>query len=157
MPISALFDYPDIDFASPMVDRAGIEAINPHRGPMVQLDGVGWWSDGRGVGFRDVKDDEFWVDGHIPGRPLMPGVLMIEAAAQLSSYVQQMCHPELQKSFLGFTRCDDCAFRGQVVPGDRLVLLAAMQKQNSRRFVSKCQGFVEDRLVFETQITGMAF
>ena len=157
VPAQALFEYPEIDFDAPIVDQAGIGEINPHRGPMVQLDGIGWWSDGKGVGFRNIKSDEFWVDGHIPGRPLLPGVLMIEAAAQLSSYVQQMSHPELQESFLGFTRCDDCAFRGQVVPGDRLIFLAAMEKQNRRRFVSKCQGFVGDALVFEAKITGMAF
>lgn len=157
MPSQALFEYPEFDFDNPMVDVEGIGRINPHRGPMVQLNGIGWWGEGRGVGFRNVEHDEFWVEGHIPGRPLLPGVLMIEAAAQLSSYVQQMCHPELQKSFLGFTRCDDCAFRGQVVPGDTLILLAKMEKQNRRRFISQCQGFVDDALVFEARVTGMAF
>ncbi|MAD78504.1 MAG: beta-hydroxyacyl-ACP dehydratase [Planctomycetaceae bacterium] len=153
-----LFDYSHVDFDAPMAGLDLIHRINPHRGHMVQLDGVAWWTEGLGVGWKDIRDDEFWVEGHIPGRPLYPGVLMVEASAQLSSFVIQIDKLEdPDRGFLGFVRSDETVFRGQVVPGDRLVILAKMISNNRRRFVSKCQGFVGDNLVVETTVTGMRF
>jgi 3-hydroxyacyl-[acyl-carrier-protein] dehydratase len=90
---------------------------------------------------------------HIPGRPLMPGVLMIEAAAQLCSIFFRMRYDV--RRFLGFTRCDQTTFRGQVLPGDTLYLLSKEMSRNPRRFVSRTQGVVDGRLVFESKITGM--
>ena len=109
----------------------------------------------QGLGVKHVRDDEFWVAGHIPGRPLMPGVLMIEAAAQLCSLLQRTAHKTRRSSFLGFTRCDDVAFRGQVVPGDTLYLLAKEISYHPRRFVSAAQAITNGQLVFEATITGM--
>ena len=152
-----LFDYDHADFDNPKGTMDIVHRVNPHRGDMVQLSGVAWWDEVRGVGWRDVKEDEFWVPGHIPGRPLMPGVLMIEAAVQLSSFVQLI--PSIddpEPRFIGFTRCDDTVFRGHVVPGDRLILLADLVKRNKRRFISDCQGFVDGKLVFEARVTGMS-
>ena len=116
-----------------------------------------WCTENEGVGWKDVRDDEFWVPGHIPGRPLLPGVLMIEAAAQLSSFVIQTYRTPEQRasSFLGFVRSDKTVFRNQVTPGDRLILLAQLESKNSRRFISLCQGFVDGNLVIETKVTGM--
>ncbi len=153
-----LFDYSHVDFEQPQCTLELVHRVNPHRGHMMQLSGVAWWNFTRGVGWRDIRDDEFWVEGHIPGRPLFPGVLMIEAAAQLSSFVQLI--PDIDDpspKFLGFTRCDDAVFRGQVVPGDRLVILTDLVKRNKRRFISRCQGFVLDQLMYEVTVTGMVF
>jgi 3-hydroxymyristoyl/3-hydroxydecanoyl-(acyl carrier protein) dehydratase len=61
------------------------------------------------------------------------------------------------QGFLGFTRCDETVFRGQVVPGDDLFILARQVERNRRRFVSRAQGVVNGKLVFETLITGMTF
>lgn len=152
-----LFDYDHIDIENPKGTIDLLHRVNPHRGDMVQLSGVAWWDDERGVGWRDVGENEFWVPGHIPGRPLLPGVLMIEAAAQLSSFVQQIpIVDQPDRRFIGFTRCDEAVFRGHVVPGDRMILLADLIKRNQRRFISRCQGFVNDQLVFEVKVTGMS-
>jgi 3-hydroxyacyl-[acyl-carrier-protein] dehydratase len=152
-----LFDYSFADFDNPLADLEGLHEINPHRGDMVQLDGVAFCEEDRAIGWKDVRDDEFWVPGHIPGRPLMPGVLMIEAAAQLSSFVIQTYRTpaERAKDFLGFVRSDKTIFRNQVIPGQRLIILARLESKNSRRFISLCQGFVDGNLVFETKVTGM--
>ena len=78
-----LFPLDGIDLSRTQHGIEEIERINPHRGHMRLLDGIIWLppEKDRGLAFKDVKADEFWVPGHIPGRPLFPGVLMAEAAA----------------------------------------------------------------------------
>ena len=153
---SLLFDISRIDLDQVMVDVAGIERLNPHRGCMRQLDGVIWHDPDVtvSVAFKDVRDDEFWVPGHIPGRPILPGVLMIEAGAQLASFMT-FCRTEGLK-FIGFICCDNAKFRGQVVPGDRLILLGKGLKLKPRRSIYAIQGLVRGSLVFEAEVTGMA-
>lgn len=150
-----LLDLAPIDFSGIAVSAEEVGRINPQCGDMRQLDHVIWMNDDASetLGVKQVRDDEFWVPGHIPGRPLMPGVLMIEAAAQLSSILYH-CKTNEQR-FVGFTRCDDVAFRGQVVPGDTLYLLAKELSFRPRRFICATQAIVNDRLVFEGRITGM--
>lgn len=152
-----LFDISKIDLTQVAVPPPGVAEVNPQRGPMRQLDHLIWIGEGarEGLGVKHVRDDEFWVPYHIPGRPLLPGVLMIEAAAQLCSFLQIMAHHREKSQFLGFTRCDNVAFRGQVLPGDTLYLLAQEVSHQRRRFVSNAQAMVNDRLVFEGTITGM--
>jgi 3-hydroxyacyl-[acyl-carrier-protein] dehydratase len=155
VPSRFLFDISQIDLRGVAVSAEEVGQIIPQCGDMRQLDHVIWMSDeaSRGMGVKHVRDDEFWVPGHIPGRPLMPGVLMIEAAAQLSSILY---HRKVeQPDFVGFTRCDEVAFRGQVVPGDALYLLAEEVTFKKRRFICRTQGVVDGKLVFEGKVTGM--
>ncbi len=105
------------------------------------------------LGYKDVTDEEFWVRGHIPDRPLMPGVVMVEASAQLLSfYVRQITEGD---SFLGFGGIEDAKFRATVVPGQRLYLLGHIHTQRSRKFTCAVQGVVEGKLVYEATIIGM--
>lgn len=156
MPVQLLFDISGIDRSKVYADADEVGRINPQCGHMRHLDHVIWTSADKSevLGVKFVRHDEFWVPGHIPGRPLFPGVLQIEAAAQLSSYLQTVKYPGL--GFLGFTRCEDTSFRGQVVPGDTMYLLAKELTSSRRRFVCLAQGVVNDRIVLETKITGMA-
>lgn len=152
-----LFDLSEIDLDAVAVSSEEVGRINPQTGDMRQLDHVIWVAEGfdAGLGVKHVRDDEFWVPGHVPGRPLLPGILMIEACAQLSSVINQLKSGETQ--FLGFTRCDDVVFRGQVLPGDTLYLMSKEISYRPRRFVCATQGVVDGKLVFEGQITGMVF
>jgi len=151
-----LFDISSIDMNEVAISAEEVGRLNPQCGAMRQLDHVIWTDAERGMalGVKRVRGDEFWVPLHIPGRPLMPGVLMIEAAAQLCSAFFQR-HRTKGGKFLGFTRCDETTFRGQVVPGDMLYLLSQEVSARPRRFVSRTQGLVNDKLVFESKITGM--
>lgn len=150
-----LFDISHIDLNQVAVSAEEVGRLNPQCGDMRQLDHMIWMNPERteAFGVKQVKPDEFWVSGHIPGRPLMPGVLMIEAGAQLCSILYKK--KTGNTAFLGFTRCEDVAFRGQVVPGDSLYLLSKEVKFGERRFVSSVQGLVHGKLVFEGRITGM--
>ena len=81
------------------------------------------------------------LPGHIPGRPLLPGVLMIEAAAQLASfYVKGVSKYD---GFIGFGGVEDCKFRQQVMPGCRLYMIAQQEHARHRRFKSRMQGLGE--------------
>ena len=150
-----LVDLTTIDLDRVVMPIEEIRRFNPHRYEMEQLTAIAHLDREAGqiVAVRDVRDDEFWVRGHIPGRPLLPGVLMIEAAAQMCSVYFKWVSEDPR--FLGFGGVDGVKFRGQVVPGDRLVLLGQALELRHRRAVFNTQGVVGDRLVFEARITGM--
>jgi 3-hydroxyacyl-[acyl-carrier-protein] dehydratase len=156
MPPKLLIDLSRVDPSRVVVDREGIYRVNPQRFEFQQLDGICLLDRAEEMlaGFRDVRGDEFWVRGHIPGRPLFPGVLMIEAAAQLVSYYV-MSGPNRQGDFLGFGGVDDVKFRGTVRPGDRFIVLGKMLESRPRRCVGATQGFVDGQMVYEGVITGM--
>lgn len=105
------------------------------------------------VGYKDVHADEFWVRGHVPGRPLLPGVVMLEALAQLTSFYIVHTMPEI--GFIGFGGVDAVKFRATVVPGQRLVLVGKGVEIRSRRAIFDTQGWVDGSLAVEARITGM--
>src|SRR3954469_21716695 len=126
MPTDRLFDISKIDFNRTVADRQGIRAVNPQRYEMEQLDGIALLDPERRliVGYKDVRADEFWCRGHMPGEPLLPGVLMCESAAQLCSYyITQYTELVGRDHFVAFGGLDDVRFRSVVRPGDRLVLV----------------------------------
>jgi len=155
VPSPPLVDLATIDLTAIAFDAAEVGRVNPQAGDMRMLDHIIWISaDGsRAVGLKQVRHDEFWIPGHIPGRPLLPGVLMIEAGAQLASFMQKNKYN--RQGFLGFTRCDETSFRGQVQPGDTLYVLGEEVESTARRFISRVQGVVANRIVFESTVTGM--
>lgn len=155
MPPKPLFDLNSIDTDTLVADKQAIYEILAHRYEFQQLDGI-YLCDPEGnriVGYRDVRDDEFWVRGHIPGRPIFPGVLMIETAAQLVSYFTGIV--DMRDRFLGFGGVDGVKFRGTVVPGQRILMLGRMVEVRRRRCSGQTQAYVDGRLVFEGKITGV--
>ena len=155
MAIEPLIDLSNIDLSNVCIPPEEIGKMNPQAGHMRQLDYVAYINDNQtiAVGVRKIHDDEFWVEGHIPERPLFPGVLMIEAAAQISSVLYHI--KAKSTHFMGFTRCNNCSFRGQVIPGETLTLISIERKFQRRRFVCDAQGFVDGKFIFEVQVTGM--
>ena len=124
MPPALLFDLSKIDLnAKPLFDKEAICEVNPQRYEMQQLDGILWYDKDKNLilGYKDVTEHEFWIRGHIPDRPLMPGVIMVECAAQLLSFfIKKIFHEE---GFVGFAGIDETKFRSVVEPGQRLYLL----------------------------------
>ena len=123
MPPPLLYDLSGIDLNRVLFDQEAIRQANPQRGDMEQLNAIVYAEPelGRIVGYKDVRDNEFWVAGHIPGRPLFPGVLMIEAGAQLASFYTRKYAG--WKGFIGaldLLETDDIG-NGLLQPGDRSV------------------------------------
>jgi 3-hydroxyacyl-[acyl-carrier-protein] dehydratase len=139
-----------------MVDQAGLRLGNPQRFEMEQLTAIVRYDRDHHliIGYKDVELDEFWVRGHLPGYPLMPGVLICEAAAQLASYFCYLLNL-VEDGFLGFGGMEDVRFRGPVRPGDRLVLVCKALRVNRRQTVFETQGFVETNMVYHGRIIGV--
>jgi 3-hydroxyacyl-[acyl-carrier-protein] dehydratase len=156
MPPELHFDLGMIDFSKVVADRDAIERVNPQRFEMMQLDAIILIDpvNALAIGYKDVRFDEFWVRGHMPGYPLLPGVLMCEASAQLASYYVMTQH-SFEGYFLGFGGMENIRFRSPVKPGDRLVLIAKETKFNRRQMIVNVQGFVTDRMVFHGDIIGV--
>ncbi len=155
MPPQPLIDVSKLDINNIIFDKEAIRKINPQRYEMEQLDAIIYVDTERGLmaGLRDIKEDEFWVRGHIPGRPLFPGVLMIESAAQLASFYT---HTVLKdKRFMGFGGVDEVKFRDVIVPPAKFIIMGQAVSIKPRRSICYFQGFVDNKMVFEAKIAGM--
>ena len=155
MPPQLIVDISDIDLTQELFNREQIAKVNPQSFEMAQLDGIIWYDKEKhiSIGYKDLTDDEFWIRGHIPGRPIMPGVIMIEAAAQLSSFYMKEIYG--LDGFIGFSGIEKTRFRGTIVPGDRLIMLCQIVKFRSRQFAAHVQGIVDGTLAFDTIVSGM--
>jgi 3-hydroxyacyl-[acyl-carrier-protein] dehydratase len=111
-----------------VLDRAGIEQILPHRDPFLLLDEVVDLQPGeRAVARKRVRDDEWYLSGHFPGRPIMPGVLIVEAMAQAGAVAVLADEANRGKLAL-FAGIDDVRFKRIVEPGDELQLTCELER-----------------------------
>lgn len=146
-----------LDFDRPIADIEAIRTLNPQRFEMEQLTAILYEDIERNAcaAYKDITQDEFWVRGHMPGMPLMPGVIMLEAVAQLSSYFTQK-HDLLGAAMVGFGGVDEVRFRGVVTPGNRLLLMVLLEKaRRGRMIVAGFQGVVNGNLVLEGKLRGI--
>ncbi len=146
-----------LDIDNPIADIEAIRALNPQRHEMEQLSAILYEDLERNAcaAVKYVSEQEFWVRGHMPGMPLMPGVMMLEAVAQLSSYFTQK-HDLLGAAMVGFGGVDEVRFRGLVTPGDTLLLMVELLKaRRGRMIVAAFQGVVNNTIVLEGTLRGI--
>ena len=146
--------------ALPMeMDIDQIMALLPHRYPFLLVDRVVEIEQGsHAIGLKNVTINDNFFPGHFPQRPIMPGVLMVEAMAQVGGLI--MLDPEAageggtQQEFF-FAGIDGVKFRRPVVPGDQLVMKVVLTKMNKRFGIAKMKGqcFVGDELACEAELT----
>jgi 3-hydroxyacyl-[acyl-carrier-protein] dehydratase len=152
-----IVDLAQIDMNNVTADLETIRRFNPQRYEMEQLTAIVYEDVERKicVGYKDVTHEEFWNRGHMPGMPLMPGVIMLEAMAQMCSYFVQK-HDLLGSKVVGFGGVEDVHFRGPVIPGDRLMLLCELTKlRRGRMVVCRFEGVVRDTLVVDGVLKGI--
>ena len=137
------------------MDIRRIQRILPHRYPMLLVDRVlEIEGDERAVGMKNVTFNDIFFQGHYPGTPIMPGVLIVEAMAQLGGLLlsRKLEHTGKLAVLLSM---DKVKMRHAVVPGDQLILEAVTVRVKSRTGHVRCKAFVQDKLTCEADIKFM--
>lgn len=130
-----------------------IQELLPHRYPFALVDRITDYVPGKkAVGIKNVTINEPFFPGHIPGRPLMPGVLIVESMAQVGGVILTQL-PGMKGKFFAFGGIDKVRFRRPVVPGDRLVMTVELLSFKLNR-IAKMQGrgLVDEQLVVEGEM-----
>jgi 3-hydroxyacyl-[acyl-carrier-protein] dehydratase len=151
-----ILDPSEYDLNRVIADIEEIRLHNRQRHEMEQLTAICYEDPERHicVGYKDLGPDEFWVRGHMPGMPIMPGVVMCEAAAQMASYYTQK-QKLMDTAMVGFGGLKDVRFRGLVRPGDRFVVVAQLLRVRSTMLTCQFQCFVRGNMVCDGIIKGI--
>ena len=135
------------------LDRAAIEAILPHREPFLLIDEVLELEPGeRVVALKRVREDEWYLRGHFPGRPIMPGVLIVEAMAQTGA-IAVLSEEENRGRIALFAGIDDTRFKRIVEPGDVLQLECTLEQVRGPIGKGKARATVDGQLAARGTLT----
>lgn len=138
-----------------MIDINEILQFLPHRYPFLLVDRlVEFEPSKRAVGIKNVTCNEPFFTGHFPDKPIMPGVLIVEAMAQTGGVLAFKSFPEMKGSVL-FIGIDNARFRRPVIPGDQLKMVVEVVKHKREIWVFDGKAFVDDELVAEAKIMAM--
>ncbi len=137
----------------PMLSSVDIMNIIPHRYPILMIDKAQVLeTDKRINGYKSVSGNEPFFQGHFPGKPIMPGVLIVEAMAQ-TACVLLLNKPELKNKLAFFMGIDGVKFRKPVVPGDQLELRVQVLRAGGRVGKARGEAFVNNEMVTEAEFT----
>ncbi|MTI59228.1 MAG: 3-hydroxyacyl-ACP dehydratase FabZ [Firmicutes bacterium] len=130
-----------------------IQEILPHRYPFLLVDRIVELKEGeRVVGLKNVTMNEEFFQGHYPGHPIMPGVLIVESMAQVSGFLLMQSHGDLGQKIPLFAGIDKVRIRRPVVPGDTLKIEAEIIRARGRIAKVLTSAYVEDKLVTEAEL-----
>ena len=138
-----------------MVDIDEIRKLLPHRYPFLLVDRIVELElSKRIVGIKNVTFNEPFFTGHFPEKPIMPGVLILEAMAQTGGVLAFKSFPGMEGSVF-FTGIDDARFRKPVIPGDQLKLVVEVVRHRREIWVFDGKALVDDDIVAEARIMAM--
>lgn len=137
-----------------MLDINEIMSCLPHRYPFLLVDRVIDFQEGKEItAIKNVTINEPFFQGHFPGHPIMPGVLIVEAMAQVGGMLAFKSEPEnAEGKVVYFMGIDKARFRKPVVPGDQIRLVVTVLKQRRAIWRFKGEAFVDDNLVAEAEL-----
>jgi 3-hydroxyacyl-[acyl-carrier-protein] dehydratase len=124
----------------------------PHRYPFLMLDRILELTSETVVGLKNVTINEPFFQGHFPGQPIMPGVMIVEAMAQAGGILGFSLLDDMKGNTIYFMGMDKVRFRKPVRPGDQLIIKARLLKQKGSIFKMQAEAFVEDQLVAEAEL-----
>ena len=157
-----LADLERLDLSRTVYTVADMQEVLRQRGTFSLIDGILHLDPAKDdivVGYHDARPDERWAKDHIPGRPIFPGVLMVEASAQLGSFDFFRRHPEVPLTFIAFTGIDGTRFRATVEPPCRLYFVGRATRSRVHggkvMFGYQFQGVVDGKIVYEAEVSGM--
>ena len=138
------------------LDIMGLLKLLPHRYPFLLIDRiVDIDGDNSATGIKNVTFNEPHFQGHFPGHPVMPGVLIVEAMAQVAGAISLKAAGGDKPSLVYFLTIDGAKFRKPVVPGDRLEIRVQRLKKRGNISRFACEAFVEGTKVAEAEISAM--
>ncbi len=145
------------DERSPELDGRRIMEMSPHRHPFLMIDKViDVVANQQATGIKNVSIDEYYFQGHFPARPVMPGVLIIEAMAQTAAVlVVHTLGPEAEGKRVYFMSVDNARFRRPVVPGDCLQVRVTKQRHRGNVWKFEGRAEVRGRLMAEAVFAAM--
>lgn len=136
-----------------MLNQEQIKKIIPQREPFLMIDEVEEYIPGEScIAYKNVSADEYYFQGHFPGNPIMPGVLMVEALAQTGA-VAILSVPENQGKNALFGGIDKLKFKKQVVPGDRLKLKVKIIKKKGPIGIGEAIATVDGKVAVKGELT----
>ena len=136
----------------PALDIAAIRGFLPHRYPFLLVDRIIEQSSDRIVGIKNVTANEPFFNGHFPDFPVMPGVLIVEAMAQVAGVLVLSKIPDRANKLVFLAGVDGARFRRPVIPGDQLRIEIHMALGRPTRAKMDCKAFVDGKLVAEASL-----
>ena len=140
-----------------ILDSVGIRKYLPHRYPFALVDRIVQFEDGKRIlGVKNVTINEVFFSGHFPTNPVMPGVLVLEAMAQVGALFAKLCTNGIPKDQLVlFVGVDNCRWKRKVVPGDTLHIEMRLQKRRGAVWIMEGKTTVEGELACEATLMAM--
>ena len=132
------------------MNREELKGILPHREPMLLVDEAELEEENLAVGKYTVKGDEYFLQGHFPGMPMMPGVIQLEIMAQTCCVLLK---DEVKGKNTFYTGIDKARFKNKVLPGDTLVMKCSLVKSRPPFYFAQGKGYVNGKLTVSAELS----
>ena len=131
------------------MNREELKSILPHREPMLLVDEAVRNDDGSATGYYTVQGEEFFLQGHFPGNPIVPGVIQLEMMAQTCAVL--LTADSASQTY--YTGIDKVRFRGKIVPGDTIRFECRITKSKAPFHFAEGKGYVGDKLCVQAEFS----